>query len=500
MFNKKKSIDLSVLKSELNNYIENIDCDSSLRQINTKSLSKEELEIAESINAILSTIDKHNKREQLKLDIVNKAVSSGFWSIKFDTNSNISEVYFSDQFRKMLGFASESDFPNKIETWASRIHPEDAKFVTEKFTNGFSNSNVNNIRKEYKINYRLKCSNDRYLWFESTGEILRDKEGKVTEALGILIDIDEKTRNDKELDYTIKRYELIDSILTEGSWNMKVVEGDPMNPNNELWYSNQLRKILGYQDENDFPNLFSSWANSIHPEDAAFVVDAFGKHLMDASGKTPYDLEYRMVKKDNSHIWVRVKGETIRDSKGLPVLVAGVVEEISLKKKKEELDLKLKNTIKDLAINIDDISKTINDTTEKNIMILSEQEVITKATEVSKDRTKETLKITDFIMDISNQTNLLALNASIEAARAGESGKGFAVVAEEVRKLATSSTEAVEKITTALSGMDESIGSITDKITVINDLLKTQANNMTDINASIEEISETATSLSKLSN
>ena len=69
------------------------------------------------------------------------------------------------------------------------------------------------------------------------------------------------------------------------------------------------------------------------------------------------------------------------------------------------------------------------------------------------ERSQEISGIVNLINTISERTHVLALNASMQAAVAGEAGRGFAVVAEEVQRLAESSRNATQQISTLVSNI-----------------------------------------------
>lgn len=102
---------------------------------------------------------------------------------------------------------------------------------------------------------------------------------------------------------------------------------------------------------------------------------------------------------------------------------------------------------------------------------------------------------TSTIEGITNKTNLLALNASIEAARAGEAGKGFAVVANEIRDLSSGTQSSSNSIMTALSHLEETSEKMMEAIAETVKLIQVNIDKVSNVNRSVTDITNDATSL-----
>ena len=133
---------------------------------------------------------------------------------------------------------------------------------------------------------------------------------------------------ERATDYELMKYKLANDALGIGLWDLNNVSGDPIANNDPIVYSQELRQMLGFTDERDFPDILSSWAERIHPDDTEKVVSAIAAFLSDYTGKTPFDVEHRLMLKNGTYRHFRTFGTTLRNSEGVPLRVAGALMDI----------------------------------------------------------------------------------------------------------------------------------------------------------------------------
>jgi PAS domain S-box-containing protein len=458
-------------------------------------LAPGEADIARLLSKALSNYKAANEYSLMKYRLANNALGIALWDMDVvggDPVNPNNTFTWSDEFRHMLGFSNERDFPNVLSSWSGRLHPDDKDRTIRAFAAHLTDRSG---RTPYDLNYRLMLKNGSYRDFRAFGATMRDKAGMPLRVAGAVEDITDRKRMQAELETETLRFNLLKKSIDIALWDMVVDPNNPVSGNNEFWWSDEFRQMLGFSSEKDFPNVLSSWSDRLHPEDKDKTLKAFAAHLTDSSGKTPYNVTYRVKKKNGDYVWLKADGSTLRSPKGVPIRVVGSVQDISHQLKKEEL-------AKSIAIYIDEFREEIAAVSERVEKITTVSEKLRAAQDKNLNfslefakSAAETKSIVTDLKNIADQTNILALNAAIEAARAAQYGKGFAVVADEVRKLADKCAGYAAKIDAELKNIQNSSSAMTQDIESTVVLVDEQEQVLVSIKEELERLVKTFSEL-----
>jgi len=199
-------------------------------------------------------------------------------------------------------------------------------------------SDITAVNKEEKCKNSFLSSLAQLVKASETNNfnfVLDDNEfsGDEAEAVRLINLVIHNYKN--AVEYDVMKFKLANDALGIALWDMDIVTADPVSPDNKVVWSQELRHMLGFSDENDFPNTIQALSDRFHPEDSAKTFAAFAAHFNDYTGKTPYDIEYRLMLTNGDYKWFHGLGTTLRDSAGIPLRVAGAVMDINEKRIKE---------------------------------------------------------------------------------------------------------------------------------------------------------------------
>ncbi len=434
-----------------------------------------------------------------RFELINQASSVGLWDmtvIAGDPVNPKNEFWWSGQFRTMVGFKDELDFPNVLESWSSRLHPRDSEWVLAAFAKHLTDRSG---KTPYDVEYQLQMKSGEYRWFRATGATMRDATGVPLRVAGALKDIHEEKKTSLSLGAAMTRFELINQASSVGLWDMSVIAGDPVNPKNEFWWSDQFRAMLNYKDEFDFPNVLDSWSSRLHANDKGWVLDAFAKHLVDRTGKTPYDVEYQLQMKGGEYRWFRATGATIRDKDGIPLRVAGALKDIHDEK---ETSLALEKLISaavdgDLTQRIDTqrfegFMRTIGEHMNRLLDSTADSFRFVKTAIDQVGQASSQLRATSGMMSESSvQLNQTVDQSSNDLSRAADGVKANAESAAMANQLVTHTAQAardgerrMSEMNGAMSAIDSSAQQIARIIKVIDEIAF--QTNLLALNAAVE--------------
>ena len=125
------------------------------------------------------------------------------------------------------------------------------------------------------------------------------------------------------------------SILNSGSYLCTYAEdGETLL---SIKYSDAVRKLYGYNDEQDAPNTWELWIKSAHPDDREYVMNNYLAALRDHTGNTHYSVTYRAVKKDGTIRWHKAAGYVTRRKDGTAEFCYGFIMDVDEQKKAADM-------------------------------------------------------------------------------------------------------------------------------------------------------------------
>jgi two-component system sensor histidine kinase/response regulator len=293
---------------------------------NLRKSQAEALALAEAVRSRAETADlrealeraeaaeAENRRMVERIRMANEAGGLSVW--EWDIKKDITRIEENSPFLERMGASTELSGREYVDKY---IHPEDREGWVAHFTKALTGSD-----QLFTYRYRALFKDGTVGHIQCHARVMRNSKGQPVRVLGIDWDAtdeerakEEIARQSADLREAQERFQRAVSGTQDALFEFNLRSG-------ETWYSPRFREMLGYAASDSGGE--GQIETFIHPDDGAIVGKAMGDHL---TFGLPYDVEYRLRKRDGQWLWVRSRASAERDIEDRPLWLAGSIRDIT---------------------------------------------------------------------------------------------------------------------------------------------------------------------------
>jgi PAS domain S-box-containing protein len=247
--------------------------------------------------------------------------------------------YFNEPWLRFTGRSLAQELG---DGWTEGVHPDDFEACVSTYVAAFDQ------QQTFSMEYRIRRADGEYRWIRDDGCPRYDSLGNFLGYIGFCVDISEKKEAEIELNLhrahlqelvtertraladalaqiklNEERYSLALEATRDGIWDWDI-------STNTCITNPAYSQMLGYAPDTLPPDVQSHFADLLHPDDSASILDNLFQRL-DELGH--YEIEFRMRCQDGSYKWILSRGKVAqRDSEGHPIRAVGTHIDLTARK------------------------------------------------------------------------------------------------------------------------------------------------------------------------
>ena len=246
------------------------------------------------------------------------AEQTGQIVFEHDIRENI--VNWAGAIQDVTGYTVEEFSKFEDVLWANHIHPEDRKRALGKLRTFQEKEN------KFRVEYRFRKKDGNYIHLEDSGVYLKDENGNVRKAFGVMKDITGIKLASEKLQESEARYRSF----------MKNFRGIAFQMGLDftlILIDGNIKETTGYRKE-DFISGKVDWYQLVHPANREKLFE--NRERLANDPLLFIEHEYRIRHRDGKLRWVREILQNVSDPAGKKRIMQGTVYDISKQKEAEE--------------------------------------------------------------------------------------------------------------------------------------------------------------------